>query len=298
MEFKDLYKALQVDPSAEPEVIMAAYRRLALKYHPDTNPDEATIHRMQEINHAYQILSNPSKRKEYDTLRENATRDSQDKRILVHSADFLSSSPIWPEFSSPSKSSFIKDGYYHMTVVSGDEEDYNARVLYHLLPYKLGNFRLYFDAHVSNMSGFGAEYGVHFHVQPSQQYFDFYKFGINVDEMQDSNEAAVFSLYLSKNQQYQALVEFCQSDAIKSRKWNLNMALNKMVPRQSGGWSSLNRHMIDVKDNNITLGINGRTLTKIENSVLSDGYIGLYVFSELLRSYAEVRFSRFRLYSS
>ena len=59
---KDYYKILQVDPSAEPEVIDAAYKRLALKYHPDTNQSPDSRLRMQDLNRAYEILRNPKKR--------------------------------------------------------------------------------------------------------------------------------------------------------------------------------------------------------------------------------------------
>lgn len=61
------YKLLQIDPSAEPEVIAAAYRRLALKYHPDTNGSSAEAKaRMQALNEAYAVLSDPVRRAAYD----------------------------------------------------------------------------------------------------------------------------------------------------------------------------------------------------------------------------------------
>lgn len=63
---KNYYRILQVDPTAEQEVIIAAYRRLALKYHPDINKSPDTYHRMQEINEAYEVLSNPARRAQYD----------------------------------------------------------------------------------------------------------------------------------------------------------------------------------------------------------------------------------------
>lgn len=65
----DLYKILQVDPSAEADVIKAAYRVLALKYHPDHNPAEAAADKMKQINHAYETLRDPNKRAEYNTNR-------------------------------------------------------------------------------------------------------------------------------------------------------------------------------------------------------------------------------------
>jgi curved DNA-binding protein CbpA len=66
---KDYYRILQVDPSAEPEVIAAAYKRLAFKYHPDTNKSPNAHYRMQEINEAYHVLNNPASRTEYDRAR-------------------------------------------------------------------------------------------------------------------------------------------------------------------------------------------------------------------------------------
>jgi uncharacterized protein YegL len=61
----DYYKILQVHLTAEPEVVKAAYERLARKYHPDVNDSPAALERMKELNEAYEILGNPEKRKRY-----------------------------------------------------------------------------------------------------------------------------------------------------------------------------------------------------------------------------------------
>jgi len=78
-ENKDYYKVLQVDPSADPEVIEAAYRRLARKYHPDMNKSSDATLRMQKINTAYGILRHPVKRAQYDQERssQSAWSDSR-----------------------------------------------------------------------------------------------------------------------------------------------------------------------------------------------------------------------------
>jgi curved DNA-binding protein CbpA len=68
---EDYYKILQVDPAADPEVITAAYRRLAVKYHPDTNTSPDATARMQRINEAYAILSDAAQRAVYDRSRRN-----------------------------------------------------------------------------------------------------------------------------------------------------------------------------------------------------------------------------------
>lgn len=60
------YRILQVDSSAEVEVIEAAYKRLALKYHPDINKSPDALEKLQLLNEAREVLTNPEKRQKYD----------------------------------------------------------------------------------------------------------------------------------------------------------------------------------------------------------------------------------------
>jgi curved DNA-binding protein len=69
MEYKDYYKILGVERSADQKAIKQAYRRLARQYHPDVNPGDNTSEaRFKEINEAHEVLSDPEKRKKYDQL--------------------------------------------------------------------------------------------------------------------------------------------------------------------------------------------------------------------------------------
>jgi len=64
---RDLYSVLGVDKKASPDEIKKAYRKLARKYHPDTNPDDKQAEeRFKEISAAYDVLGDPDKRKQYD----------------------------------------------------------------------------------------------------------------------------------------------------------------------------------------------------------------------------------------
>ncbi len=72
MEYKDYYKVLGVDRSAKQDEIKKAYRKLAVKYHPDKNPgDKAAEEKFKEISEAYQVLGNEESRKKYDELGAN-----------------------------------------------------------------------------------------------------------------------------------------------------------------------------------------------------------------------------------
>jgi molecular chaperone DnaJ len=65
---RDYYEILGIDRSADDAAIKRAYRRLAIKYHPDRNPgDKQAVERMKEINEAYAVLSDANKRRRYDT---------------------------------------------------------------------------------------------------------------------------------------------------------------------------------------------------------------------------------------
>lgn len=62
----DYYKILGVSKTASAEELKKAYRKLALQYHPDRNKSKEAEEKFKEINHAYEILSNPQKKAQYD----------------------------------------------------------------------------------------------------------------------------------------------------------------------------------------------------------------------------------------
>lgn len=65
---KNFYKILQIDCEAELEVIEVAFKRLARKYHPDVSNASNATGRMQEINEAFETLSDKDKRAKYDEV--------------------------------------------------------------------------------------------------------------------------------------------------------------------------------------------------------------------------------------
>jgi curved DNA-binding protein len=68
MDFIDYYKILEIPKTASEEEIKKAYRKLARKYHPDLNPtNKEADKKFKEINEANEVLSDPDKRKKYDT---------------------------------------------------------------------------------------------------------------------------------------------------------------------------------------------------------------------------------------
>lgn len=71
MQYKDYYRVLGVQPTATEEEIRKVYKKLAVKYHPDSNPDNAKAEeKFKEISEAKEVLLDVDNRREYDTLRQ------------------------------------------------------------------------------------------------------------------------------------------------------------------------------------------------------------------------------------
>lgn len=85
MEQFDYYEILEIERTSDKEVIKKAYRKLALKYHPDRNPDDkGAEERFKQINEAYEILSNDEKRQIYDRYG----KDGLERQGMGFSGDF------------------------------------------------------------------------------------------------------------------------------------------------------------------------------------------------------------------
>ncbi len=69
MDFKDYYKILGVEPTADDKAIKAAYRKLARKYHPDVSKEKDAESKFKDASEAYEALKSADKRAEYDDLR-------------------------------------------------------------------------------------------------------------------------------------------------------------------------------------------------------------------------------------
>ena len=77
MSKRDYYDVLGVNRSAQREELKKAYRKLAMKYHPDRNPDDASAsEKFKEATEAYEILSDPSKRSAYDQFGHQGVESS------------------------------------------------------------------------------------------------------------------------------------------------------------------------------------------------------------------------------
>jgi len=83
---KDYYKILNVSFSASQSEIKKAFRKLAVFWHPDKNSNPNSMKRMQEINEAYEILSNPIKRETYNKIYQELYGSTSDIAVYKESS--------------------------------------------------------------------------------------------------------------------------------------------------------------------------------------------------------------------
>ncbi|MBN2419072.1 MAG: DnaJ domain-containing protein [Deltaproteobacteria bacterium] len=96
MSGKDYYKILGVSKTATDEEIKKAYRKLAMKYHPDRNKDDKTAEsRFKDVSEAYAVLSNKEKRQQYDMFGSEGFQNRFSQEDIFRDFDFGS---IFSEF--------------------------------------------------------------------------------------------------------------------------------------------------------------------------------------------------------
>lgn len=85
----DYYKVLGVEKGASAEEIKKAFRKLAVKYHPDRNPgDKAAEDKFKELNEAYAVLSDPQKKEQYDTFGSSGFHKQYSQEDIFRNFDF------------------------------------------------------------------------------------------------------------------------------------------------------------------------------------------------------------------
>lgn len=136
MKFIDYYKVLGISKNASQEDIKKAYRKLARKYHPDLNPNDAEAEKkFKQINEAHEVLNNPENRKKYDQYgkdwehAETFEKAQRSNRRSKSSGEYTYTSGH--DFSDFFESMFGGSGFRssgHQTIYRGQDYKYELQL--------------------------------------------------------------------------------------------------------------------------------------------------------------------------
>src|SRR3989344_3680456 len=90
MAKKDYYEILGISKNASKDDIKKAYKKLAVKYHPDSSGDKSTEEKFKELSEAYAVLSDNEKKKIYDAYGHSGFDQRYSKEDIFRGADFSS----------------------------------------------------------------------------------------------------------------------------------------------------------------------------------------------------------------
>lgn len=143
MKNKTYYDWLEVSPKASPEVIEKAYKALVLKYHPDVQQDSSTNTEkiLQKINEAYEVLSNPDKRSNYDATLVNQFIPKKDYDKLRQELNELKNEQVTYQNN-------VQQEYYNSQSQENLEQEYRQQV-------EVAKKQAYHDAYIQDMKNRG-----------------------------------------------------------------------------------------------------------------------------------------------
>jgi curved DNA-binding protein CbpA len=265
----DYYEILQVSPNADLEVIKAAYKRLALKYHPDSGGAQASIEVMRLLNDAYAVLCDPELRQAYDLqqarrpLRGERTDSGSSGRRLLYHSDFYASANEWYQGSGADHKCFRRNGHYHIAVLRPNWSRWSN------LQVSVTDFEIGVDVQFAANSGKGSTCGVEFRSND----FGKYRFSIS------GNGYYRLAAFLAPRDEWAVLLDWRFSEFLR---WG----------------DEINTLLIKAARSLIHLGTNGYPLTSVRNSMFSGGIVALFASCGYYDEFAEVRFRDFRLYSA
>jgi len=126
MEFQDYYNILGLDRNAKEVDIKKAYRKLALKLHPDKNPENPKAHEnFLKIQEAYAVLKEPDKKKKYDQLFDVKNRKTETGFNSKYYKDFSDISEDFDDKSKESDFGFFSSFFNYFFARKKDKYDYS-----------------------------------------------------------------------------------------------------------------------------------------------------------------------------